>query len=344
MTNPERQEQHLSRKQLRRLRRSERAAQQNEFDPSRRRFLIAGALIGGGVALGGLGLLARLLMRSNSKLETYLETYREDEQKIDNILQQTDQAIDIFSQKLSAKLEALSLEQRMALLSPLDTYNHNRLNPERNKARFLRIDLEQRVEDALRSSTQYSLPDYRYFFVNLLKGQSMAASFSPVDRTIDINERFSASNMLDALELYHELTHVEQDAQTRTRLPTQEHLRRYQEFYTVSHGSPMRIIGAFEQEAYIKEILVLDLLMDGRLKHDATQGGIDLNLYVRQLGIRSQQRDEMEIILKIANEMFRSGSSTAYIAPSFADYINRLYRNQGYGIYEIKDGKVQIVN
>ena len=143
--------------------------------------------------------------------------------------------------------------------------------------------------------------------------------------------------------LYHELVHSVQDSEDRKKLPTAEHLRRYLDFYTLGPGQTPRILGFHEQEAYLKEILILDLLTNGQFKKDILEGKKDPDYYTKQFGLRIDQHNVVQNIVEIAFQVFSSDSTVTNIAPSFADYINKLYRSQGYQIYEMQNSRVQLV-
>lgn len=270
------------------------------------------------------------------------EDYQRNEGKLAQVLERTDLAMQWLSESLVPRLLAYSDDDRARLLAPIDIYKVNQANPNRNKYIFLRSDLERRGNKALKLAVQIPLQDLRHFYFQLLEEESFAGGFSPPDRTVYINEQFTPSNLFDVLVLYHELEHVRHDTEFRRRLTTQQAFDNYLRFYTIRGGGKRpRIIGAWEQEAYLKEILVMNAILDGRVRRDVINNSFDVNDYLRQLNASASNTKSVEFLFRISKSIYESGSTLTNFAPAYADMINVHYRrDRGFDIYQLNQSGI----
>lgn len=348
----------LSKNQLRKLRASQRKEERERQQTlvSRREFITRASLIGLGAAgaLGAAGFVAwQIGARTERKqppptptvppdLDTLRRQYQDREKRLEEVLGKTDKATDYLQKELEGKLQAYSAGDRIALVVPLDVYRINRANPFRNKYKLLLKDLAERGQQALTTEGGIRIDDLAYFSAGLLEGKAnLAAGFEPATRSINLGEGFSPDNLLDILILYHELEHAHQDTLVRSSLDTREKANIYYNFYTIAPRQRQRIVGAFEQEAYLKEAMVLDALTDGQLKKDVTSGRVDVDQYMQRLKARPDQRELLEVVLNGAKVAFTSGTTLTAFSREYADFINQNYRNIGYDIYALNNNRFE---
>lgn len=274
-----------------------------------------------------------------------LREYSRNEEMMRGLLPRLDRAIHALKKDISGKLQQHQLEDEYGLLDPLTVYEHNKSNPYRNRYAVLRRDLQQRGVIAIQEPSGFTIDDVMYFSLALLKDdEGFAAAFEPSGRTLRVSDRFSLSNLLDVVVSYHELDHALQDGQVRKNLRSQEEEESYHRFYSPIPGTRPRIVGVFEQQAYLKELFVTDLLTDGRFKADMLTGTAQVDDYVQQLRARPSQRGIVEVLIQLGERAFSTGSTPDSIHPDFASLVNTKYRDAGFDIYEIgSSGSLQRV-
>lgn len=128
--------------------------------------------------------------------------------------------------------------------------------------------------------------------------------------------------------LYHELVHVNQDTMLR---PHQAYGLLYGPQIP---GERMRIIGSFEQEAYLKEVLIWDALTEGQLK-DSITGKVDRNKLLRQLGARPHQWDTIAQIIGTARKIYETETTLRNFHPDYANFINKKYYRARYDVFDL---------
>ncbi len=142
------------------------------------------------------------------------------------------------------------------------------------------------------------------------------------------------------LVLYHELVHVGQDTEFRRGITTPRALDDYMNFYRTDRSRRPRVIGAWEHEAYLKEIFVMNALMDGRVKRDAENSSFNADEYLRALNTPPSMKQAVEMLFGFAQAIYNSNSNLSNIAPAYADIVNTHYRrDQGYDIYRLTSEK-----
>lgn len=354
LENRDQKQPHLTRHQKRRLHDQEQLERIGRREALKRFGLwVAGTLVtvGGGVALWQLSSRGNGstdqpgIVPMSSETRRLYEDYQRNETKLAQVLERTDVGINWLRNNLTPRLEAYPESDIASLLAPIDIYDANKANPNRNKYLFLKRDLETRGDAALKTGIQTPLQDIRHFLFQLLGDVPLAAGFSPPDKTVSLNKQFDPNNLFDVLVLYHELEHVRQDTEVRKRLTTAQSFDSYMRFYTLGRGEKPRIIGAWEQEAYLKEIFILNALMDGRVKTDAVRNSFDVNEYLKALRAPAERRGSVELLLDIAKTIYNSGSSLTNLAPTYADTINNYYRrDRGSDIYRLNpEGKLELI-
>lgn len=338
------QELQPSRKELKRQKRQLRAdaliTQQNQ--ESRRRFLIAGAGVTGIIILGGGGAwyLATNYGQgsANPEYDELLKQYRMDEKRFEPVLGRADEAINELT-NIASEVIRSDDPNRSRLLAPLQVYADNKEhNPSRNRYRYYREDLEKRGPDALKNPSIQQSTGPSHFFMDFLKIEGAAAGFSPTGRRVGIKESFDPNNLLDAIVLYHELEIVRQDSEIRKGLTSQKEIQSYIAFY--DSGIP-RVIGALEQEAYLKEVMLINAISGGKLQQDIERGAeLDQDFYLKLLNARDDQKPLVEFVLQIAKEAYSSGTNLDYYAGSYVTFINNQYKARGYEVYEAVNGNL----
>lgn len=274
-----------------------------------------------------------------SELERKRKEYVDDEQTMEVVLGRADQIMSDLGRLIVEKGQTQQAEDFGQLLTPIKIWDVNKENPKRNKYTILRQDLDQRGDVALREGTQLVLKDIRHFHTDLLKDEGpFASTFSPVSRTMSLSEQLSSSNLLDGLITYHELEHARQDSVIRANLTTLLAKQQYDQFYTSQPGQRRRTIITFEHEAYLKELMAMNLLTDGQLKEDGLSGRINIDEYQTRLGARVQQRPILEFLGGLATAAFKSGTTLREYSPIFTQQINQFYFNQGYDLYGFQSG------
>lgn len=338
-----------SRKELKRQRQE--ARKQAEQQTITRREFLRKLLIGGGslLALGVAGAAWQIgskLLEAPSKptpqpekaktLEEYKEQHKKDETALAKTIKETDQAMDLLEKQMTSRITGSPTVLQDALRTPLNIYDNNTRNPNRNSYTFLLKDLETRGQSALTNPAVFRLEDPTYFFMRLLEGRTnVAGSFSPTARTLHLSENISSQNLFDALVIFHESEHARQDFEIRRFLTSPELKNRYDSFYTGSPSDKPRILISYEYQAYAKEIEMLNLLTDGKLKNDSQTGTLNVEDYRRRLNARPDQKEPIDAILQLAPVYYSSGSSVDKYSPSYTQTLNQLYIKQGYSLYTL---------
>lgn len=340
-------------KKEQRWQRQERRKEERKKVLTRRRFIQRLAFTLGGITLAGAtGLIwqagARLLQpppetgsrpqdRSRN-LEEFKRQHQEDESSLAQLIAEADSGIEILHGLIEDKLVNLHSEQQHEIKSPIDFYRNNQRNPIRNSYTFLLDDLEKRGEAALRSPAYLQKEDPRFFFMRLLKERvNLAGTFNPVARTFYLDKSVSSQNLFDALVIYHETEHARQDYEVRSHLRTPELKQHYDSFYGVKPPEQPRIIVPFEYQAYAKEIEVINLLTDGKLKQDSMGGNFSIDEYAKSLNARTDQKGAVDWLLKLAQIYYSTNSQVNRYSPSFQQAINQSYVNERINLYRLAD-------
>lgn len=159
---------------------------------------------------------------------------------------------------------------RANVLAPFDLVKINRANPNKNHLRFLRQALEGTNLGDERLVRQSNIRFFDYDFQ--LKIDAFAATYSPVQRSLSLRPDFDLSSRGDLLLAHHELTHVGQDTNLRIGIGSREEFERYRRFHTVHPGERPRSRLDYEGGAYLFEMELLNVMLQGRLFAAAQSG------------------------------------------------------------------------
>lgn len=272
-----------------------------------------------------------------SEVEIIRDYFVEQEGKIPEVLEQTDQAIDT-AQKAIAESSLVTPIEKKILLRPITTYNRGRSLP-RNRYHALIADLDSRGAEAVRDPL--GLPpgtEIGQYYVQLVDDVTLeieneapdlfTAAYSPTQRTLAVSEDFSASNVIDITTIFHEADHMRKDFAFGDNPPEW-----YTQFLERDLSGPMKLIDSWEPEAYVKEMYLLNILTRGRLFEDARLGRMDIFKYLDLLQEKPSQYPTLQMTLDIAPLMVRTGTTLTRIAPGFSNVVNYHYQQMGYQIY-----------
>lgn len=317
---------------------------------TKRQFINKLAIGGGAIAgLGIVGAVWQLGSRLTPPQETPVEKpetldevreqHKKDEAVLARSIQAVDQIMTTLDQLSTPRLASLPSNQMNALRSPIDIYRNNIRNPNRNSYTFLLADLDKRGEDALKTPATLMLADRSFFFMRLLEGRvNMAETFSPTERTLHLSENVSSVNLFDALVIYHECEHARQDSVVRGFLTSTQLKQKYDSFYTANGPSDRpRILVLFEYQAYAKEIELLNVLTDGKLKQDSQTGVFNIEEYRKGLNALPNQTEAIDVTLRLGQIYYSTGSSLDSYSEAFNQKLNQIYSEQGYNLYTLTD-------
>lgn len=342
----------LTKEEQRRQRQNRRKEEQEKV-LSRRKFIQRGGFVLGSILLAGTGGLmwqigARLLQPPHETgsrpqdrprtPEEFKKQHQEDASSLAQLIAEADRGIETLQGLIADKLVNLPPEQQQEIRSPIEFYRNNQRNPIRNSYTFLLDDLEKRGEAALRSPAYLQKEDPRFFFMRLLKERvNLAGTFNPVARTFYLDKSVSSQNLFDALVIYHEAEHARQDYEVRSHLGIPELKQHYDSFYSVRPTEQPRIIIPFEYQAYTKELEVINLLTDGKLKQDSMGGNFSVDEYAKSLNARADQKGAIDWLLKLAQVYYSTDSRVNYYSIPFQQTINQTYEDQGISLYRLAD-------
>ncbi len=306
-------------------------------DPSRRDFLKKGLLLAGGgvLALGG-GALALRTWLGKSELDIVVEDYETKGRKIDGIIEKADLSMATLRGLAEDGLSDYPKEQRDLILFPIDIYERNRGNKYRNLYKYRAERIRSEGLSALEE--EIILEDDYHFLFDFLPPDAKnrtTAAYTPAIKAVGLRRNLQG-NLMDALEIYHEMKHVIQDTKFRSYLDSEEEWVEYVNFF---QGERLTIV-EYEQEAYLYEIEMLNALLKGELKTDLATGERNLGYFADLLGVSEDQLPALIQILGYAKIAYDTGTNIDYVAPEFADVVNGNYRAMGFELYTEDNGTI----
>lgn len=237
-------------------------------------------------------------------------------------------------------------QQLGSLLSPIVFYNANKDNPDRNQSEVLLDGLKKRGAIAI-VQPQVPIPaNESYFYISSYRGEggvhTFPAAFMILTQTMEINQDFDPNNLWDDLIAYHESDHAKQAALFRKSARTAGREAHYlQDLSKLSHNS---IVGFYsEADAYLKQIAMLNIISSGQLMADLQNPQFPAAKYAALLHARPNQTGAIESLLMIAQDANKIGVKPDEPNYSFAEALNRSYVNEGFDIYDVKNGKLELV-
>ncbi len=319
------------------IRRANRQLEEKRKRNSRRAF-IRNVLIVGGIVVAGRTAGVSLLVGNNREDDNKLTA---EKAKIDATIRKLDNGMDRLEEMVSEKLIGPLSSQQALLLRPFQLYRANKNNVRRNK-KVLEIEVEATrvARGSNEASSPYQIEDSSYFFIDIYdKSIKAEAAYAPADKTLYANESFSPSRLFDLLVLYHEMFHALQDTDIRRTFQSQVEIDRYLDFFDKDPDDKHKIVGLAEQQAYLAEIMVLNLLTDGELERDVTPGVTDelVTSYANQLGVGEFGEPGVKFLLDAANAIYTTGTTMLDIKPGYANFIDNEYRELGWDIYGLTD-------
>lgn len=146
---------------------------------------------------------------------------------------------------------------------------------------------------------------------NLGNMNHVFAAFAPRSRTVELGQEFDPGQFIDNLALFHEVTHVEDDMEAR----------KMHEQGEIDYGFVLKDLGVSvnsEMRAYLLQVIVLDIYLDGFLSSSFKQGVVPDDSFVisvaSKIGLQPDVRNvpRWEILYKtigLANELWRQEPS-----------------------------------
>jgi hypothetical protein len=211
--------------------------------------------------------------------------------------------------------------------APFEVVRDNRSNTLRNGRLLSRLHKE---------NERVALENINYFAYDTL-GQgpaapmqaAIAASFSPVRRSLHLALDIDPSQPLDMLVTYHEVMHAVQDANTRAAIQSEEQLQKYLAGHRIAPDGRMRTNILMEIDAYASELELADILMKGRLR-DGTATVDDM---LHTLHPTPEQAGLVVMLHSMASFYFPHGIRDGVYPPSFVNVITGIYKEGGYDVY-----------
>lgn len=328
----------------------QRRAQLSKEGEERRRFL---KLLGLGLlATAGAGVAATLGLLNPGEDDSdsptaRLATIAVDEGATDEVYTKLDEALGQLYDKL-VKHDKIVGNEKALLLRPLQLFRINRNNPNRNRNIMERAAIATE-ESGGKGPFEFRNSEVEYFSIDVKRNSAKApdafnqsaAAYSFPERTFLVDPNFDPNNKLHWLIAYHELVHVSQDTGFRRQLDSgdPQALQNAEFFYGTGGGTRPRVLGLAEQQAFIAELTVMDILTGGNLRADAISYSPEtstalLDSYMVKLNARPQERQTVDMLLQFADRMYTSNTNMSNIDNGFATYLNGKYRDGGFDVYE----------
>lgn len=273
----------------------------------------------------------------NSEYTSEVAELRAHIPEVEKVLPAVDQSVELLLENLEQKLgEQPQIDEvkKQELLSPLQAYLLNKSqNSQRIFAKIALNDLVDRGEEALSTPGGFGLPSPNHFYMDCVEnpaaGSGYAAGYEPLARTLGVACEYDVMSKYDAVVLFHEMVHVEQDTKVRS-----------QENYSVYEDLSQQgiVIINSEIEAYAREIELMDVLAGGSISQ-AIKAGISetevTNTIIKGLGAPETDRVRLSSLARIANAFYKNTPE------EFRDFITVQYANLGKRVAEIRpDGVI----
>ncbi|OGK21840.1 hypothetical protein A3C23_00640 [Candidatus Roizmanbacteria bacterium RIFCSPHIGHO2_02_FULL_37_13b] len=321
-------------------RRRQKNRQVSETNMTRRDVIRTVVVITGVLGLGGAAGAAYLVNRASNGVQDktqHLSLLQDKEVRVEELIEQLDRSLAGLKEKI-ANNTVYSAEITQRLLAPLELYERNKANPNRNKAAQRRQDFEAGRESASQNIT-LNITDPDAFAIDITEqpDPSIVAEYKASDSTLVLRPDFEPGSNLSVLVAYHELVHAYQDQQLKQSVVDGDSIamRIYVNRRAKSAGSDKRAIILDEAEAYIMQTYSFNILSQGQLQQDAASGSISGDKYQESLHVSQHDRYKLDFFLQIADSMFDSSTTLDYTAPEFTQFMVEHHRQQGRVPYDI---------
>ncbi|OGK30323.1 hypothetical protein A3D08_03610 [Candidatus Roizmanbacteria bacterium RIFCSPHIGHO2_02_FULL_43_11] len=241
-----------------------------------------------------------------------------------------------------------SAEITKKLLAPLELYERNRdQNPKRNKATQKREHYEEGREDASSiGSFDITNPEAFSIDVDDELSPALVAEYLSTDFTLVVRSDIDQESRLDTSISYHEIVHAYQDYRLKSRVASgdSQAMRTYMSLREKTADSDERLIISNEEEAYIMQMYVLNILSQGRLEQEARSGTLTADSYMDLFHVQPSERSMLDFFLAVADAMYDSSTTIDTVSPIFRQYMVDHHRRAGRVPYDITpSGDIRII-
>lgn len=333
MVNPESGNQQLSKKDAELLRRQQQNREKQADSPSRRSFLKLG-LVAGITVLGG-GAAALLRGRTSEphsqEASTTVEDRLQELAALSERLKAPYAVAKSHMEKFLHVVEQANISKEMAhrLIEPLAFFVVNEENQYRDLYQLQMQDIRKRGQDSLTTATEVMLEKGAYFSMSLKQPQDTdsrfyLAAFSSYTRDLVISEQLAPDSTIDGLAVYHELVHAAQDYHLREKLKSKDDFEVYKMVSLAKiDGRPVFNI-ADEQDAYLRQIELFNVITDGAFKRDCLSGMVKEADYISRYGGKNTENHAtIQMMLQLGELLYTTGQQ------QMDDAIERTYAQYG---------------
>src|SRR3989338_3663520 len=192
-------------------RRRQKNRQVSETNMTRRDVIRTVVVITGVLGLGGAAGAAYLVNRASNGVQDktqHLSLLQDKEVRVEELIEQLDRSLAGLKEKI-ANNTVYSAEITQRLLAPLELYERNKANPNRNKAAQRRQDFEAGRESASQNIT-LNITDPDAFAIDITEqpDPSIVAEYKASDSTLVLRPDFEPGSILG--DKYQESLHVSQ--------------------------------------------------------------------------------------------------------------------------------------
>lgn len=346
MTSPESNQRPIDRKQAELLRRQERNKKQDDISPtmSRGSFLRLGASALGVAAAAGLGIQKWLSGEhaslplpepSATTVEERQKEYAALAERMDTVHESLQLRMQDFRRKIESQSRALGSRLTSYLLDPIGLFEFNERNPQKNYYRFMTDDLLKQGQHAFDTERRIAISDIRYFFYGFIDHRAhedhFAAMYSPSSRKLTLGQDFERESVVDGLVAYHELVHVVQDTRLRLAMKSKEDETAYYDYLRAASTPPRRINILYEHDAYWRELLLTNIVTEGRFARAAEEKTLVAKDYEAVLGATSaNDKETVAVLAMFGKNFFANGLPTEPSRRAVADQVTAMYQARGF--------------
>ncbi len=258
-------------------------------------------------------------------------------EKMEQLIPELEKGFAIFEKDIITKIKTKNLGYGDQLLMAFKLMKHNR---DANKNRNGPGEVSKHKN--LPADTRGTLEDPSFFFYSFNpNGNNFIATFSPLDRMINLQENYDPKNLFHNLVLYHELNHAYDDLAWRNTLTDQAKVETYIDF----HQSSKLMINS-EFRAYAAECELLNILTERYIEDTALSSQkFDIEKILQQLKATEKDKAFLESLLMIARAYFLTKNGRVMSNDdNFERLIAKIYSNQIKNVQlvwvKIQDGQV----
>lgn len=277
---------------------------------------------------------ARNSAAPHQKAEKVAQTEEDNEPAVEEAITAIETGMENLRKALLPKVEAVqNPDLKKKIMSAFELMAINQKNPNKNNVVVKRKMHEAQSFDA--GTSVLKQENINYFSYGVGKNESSIASYIPISRTMMLNEKIAAKNMLDMAVVAHELRHVMQDTGVRANISSEQEFIAYQRAYALAPGEKMAVFILEEATAYAYEIETINLLLDGAMKKSALENRpLNTDDALKKLNARPDQNGLLELLQEFANAYYRSGSTLDGLRKSYIDAIADKYDPRQWEIYQ----------